>query len=68
MAVIDVSSDQYKVNYTVDLPAYSQSTPVVVKSANDSVKVYFTINTNPNGGIYMIEDSKGATSATVEKI
>lgn len=68
MAVIDVASDQYKVNYTVDLPAYSQSTPVVVKSANDSVKVYFTINTNPNGGIYMIEDSKGATSATAEKI
>jgi len=68
MAVIDVSSDQYKVNYTVDLPAYSQSTPVVVKSANDSVKVYFTINTNPNGGIYMIEDSKDATSATAEKI
>ena len=68
MSVIDVSSDQYKVNYTVDLPAYSQSTPVVVKSANDSVKVYFTINTNPKGGIYMIEDSKGATSATAEKI
>lgn len=68
MAVIDVSSDQYKVNYTVALPAYSQSTPVVVKSANDSVKVYFTINTNPNGGIYMIEDSKGATSAKYEKI
>lgn len=68
MAVIDVASDQYKVNYKVDLPAYSQSTPVVVKDSTDSVNVYFTVNANPNGGIYVLKDAKGATSGTVEKI
>ena len=68
MAVVDVASDEYKVNYKVDLPKYSQSTPIVVKDGTDSVKVYFTINTDNDGGIYMIEDSKGATSGKYERI
>ena len=68
MAVIDVTSDQYKVNYKADLPGYSQSTPIVVKDSTDSVNVYFTVNANPNGGIYVLKDSKGATSGTAEKI
>lgn len=68
MAVVDVVSDQYKVNYKADLPGYSQSTPIVVKDGTDSVNVYFTVNANPNGGIYVLKDSKGATSGTAEKI
>lgn len=66
MAVVDVKSDQYKVNYTVELPAYSQSTPVVVKDGN-KVNIYFTINAEP-GGIYAIEDSENANSAKLKEI
>lgn len=67
MAVADVSSDKYRVNYTVELSNYSQCEPTVVKTGDDSVRVYFTINDEP-GGVYAIEDSKGATSATLETI
>ena len=67
MAVADVSSDKYKVNYTVELSNYSQCEPTIVKTGEDSVRVYFTINDEP-GGIYAIEDSKDATSATLETV
>ena len=67
MAVADVSSDKYKVNYTVELSNYSQCEPTIVKTGENSVRVYFTINDEP-GGIYAIEDSKDATSATLEKV
>ena len=67
MAVADVSSDKYKVNYTVELSNYSQCEPTIVKTGENSVRVYFTINDEP-GGIYAIEDSKDATSATLETV
>lgn len=67
MAVVDVASDQYKVNYTVELPAYSQCEPVVADQGNGSVNVYFTINDNP-GGLYMISDSKGAVKSELQTI
>lgn len=67
MAVADVSSDKYKVNYTVELSNYSQCEPTIVKTGENSVRVYFTINDEP-GGIYAIEDSKDATSSALETI
>ena len=67
MAVADVSSGKYKVNYTVELSNYSQCEPTIVKTGENSVRVYFTINDEP-GGIYAIEDSKDATSATLETV
>lgn len=39
----------------------------IVKTGENSVRVYFTINDEP-GGIYAIEDSKDATSATLETV
>lgn len=67
MAVVDVSSSNYKVNYEVTLDAYSQCKPVIVQNGKDAVRVYFTENITP-GGIYMIEDSKGAKTGKVTTI
>lgn len=67
MAVVDVSSANYKVDYEVALDAYSQCKPVVVKTGKDSARIYFTENTMP-GGIYMIEDSQKAKSGKVTTI
>lgn len=67
IAVVDVSSNKYKLNYMVELSNYSQGEPTIVKTGKDSVRVYFTINDTP-GGVYAIEDSKGATSAKLETI
>lgn len=57
MAVADVSSDKYKVNYTVELSNYSQCEPTIVKTGENSVRVYFTINDEP-GGIYAMKIQK----------
>lgn len=65
MAVVDVKS--YKVNYTVELPGYSQAEPTIVKTANNSVSVYFTVNNYP-GAVYVINDSKDTKSAKLETI
>lgn len=67
MAVVDVNSKDYKVNYTVELPGYSQAEPTVVTNGTDSVKVYFTVNNAP-GAVYAINDSKGATTSELETI
>lgn len=67
MAVVDVNSKDYKVNYTVELPGYSQAEPTVVTNGADSVRVYFTVNNNP-GAVYAINDSKGATASELETI
>ena len=76
-AVVDVRSNEYKVNYTVDIPAYSQGEMLVSKTGENSVRLYFTVNTaktdeNYNvlsgGGIYSIEDKQGATSSKLETV
>ena len=76
-AVVDVRSNEYKVNYTVDIPAYSQGEMLVAKTGTDSVRLYFTVNYGETdeeynvlrgGGIYSIEDKQGATSAKLETI
>ena len=75
LAVVDVKN--YKVNYTVELPAYSQGEMLVAKTGENSVRLYFTVNyaeydvdnsIKDGGGIYSIEDKEGATSAKLEKI
>lgn len=75
LAVVDAKN--YKVNYTVELPAYSQGEMLVAKTGENSVRLYFTVNyaeTDENynavsgGGIYSIEDKAGATSAKLETI
>lgn len=77
LAVVDVQSEEYKVNYTVELPAYAMGEMLVAKTGENSVRLYFTVNyakSDENyvpysgGGIYSIEDSKGATSAKLETI
>lgn len=67
MAVVDVNSEKYNVRYTVELPAYSQSIPTVVKTGADKVHVYFTIN-DEQGGVYAIEDSANATQSKLKEI
>lgn len=67
MAVVDVNSEKYNVKYTVELPAYSQSIPTVVKMGVDKVNVYFTVNDEP-GGVYAIEDSANATQSKLKAI
>ena len=76
-AVVDVRTSNYKVNYTVDLPAYSQGEMLVSKTGKNSVRLYFTVNyakTDENynplsgGGIYSIEDKEGAKSAKLETV
>ena len=56
-ATIDVSSDEYKVSYMVKIPAYSQSEMLVSKTGEDSVNVYFTMNTDKAPGIYCVSDT-----------
>ena len=77
LAVVDVQSEQYKVNYIVELPAYAMGEMLVSKTGENSVRLYFTVNyveSDENyvpysgGGIYSIEDTKGATSAKLETI
>lgn len=73
-AVLDVSSDKYKVNYIVNIPAYSLGEMVAAKTG-DGVRLYFTMNYMNDekgkiqgGGIYSIKDTSKAASAKLETI
>ena len=44
LAVVDVQSEQYKVNYIVELPAYAMGEMLVSKTGENSVRLYFTVN------------------------
>ena len=76
-AVVDVKSDEYKVNYTVDIPAYSLGEMLVVKTGSDSVRLYFAVNyakfdenykALSGGNVYCVDDKQGATSGELKTI
>lgn len=65
--VADISADKCQVNYVIPIANYAQCEPVVAKTANDSVQVYFTMNAEP-GGIYSINDSKNSKTTVLNTI
>lgn len=62
--VASIGSDNCELNYVIPIANYAQCEPLVAKTTDGSVQVYFTINAEP-GGIYSINDSKDATVNTI---
>lgn len=59
-----IGSDNCELNYVIPIAGYAQCEPLVIKTTDGSVQVYFTINAEP-GGIYSVNDSKDATVNTI---
>lgn len=65
--VASISAGECQVNYVIPIANYVQCEPVVAKTADDSVQVYFTVNAEP-GGIYSINDSKNSKTTVLNTI
>lgn len=57
--VASIGKDKTELNYVLPITNYAQCEPLLTKTTDGSVQVYFTMNAEP-GGIYSVCDSKDA--------